>query len=558
MKKLITASAFMNKLPIPALLLVLSSTALAEGLFTNESIPQYLQVGSHAPAAPVATPLVYGTKNVPLAVKADGNFKIEALTLRVTGSSTHSEAELVAVAGFKPGEELTFSDLRAKAQLIESFLKTQGYLLASAHLPVQTIRRGVVTLVVVEGKYEKILVKNTSSLKNSVIDRLLQELKKGDVVAIPALERSLKLLADLPGTLIKSTLVPGETTGTSSLMVEVSPGKRVTGDVEYSNPGNEFTGKNKIGGTVNINNPLGLGDVLKLRVTTTLEGLNNSQISYEAQAGEARAGAELSALTYKIDFEGLLLKGDANIASVYTSFPIIRSVDNNLYAKVSFNSKSFSNLEGLGGNRKVQVLMASLSGDYRDSLGGGGLTKYSFDINAGALRSKTSSTLESDAKEGGYAKLGFSIKRLQQITRGITASAAIRGQLASTNLDSSEQLAIGGAEGVRAISESRAFGDQGLVVNLEGVFELPRLERYLAGRLQIIGFYDIGSITFRKNPQPGTVNSQTLSGLGLGFRWFTDTGYSLNVAYAKEIGNLSKSAASSKSGRLLIKAARTY
>jgi hemolysin activation/secretion protein len=399
-------------------------------------------------------------------------------------------------------------------------------------------------------------------LSGRVIDGLLQGIKKDDVVTTAALERSLKLLSDLPGVVVKSTLMAGEAPGTSSLVVDVTPGKLITGRVEYGNPGNEFTGKNQVSNTLNINNPLGLGDVLSVQALTTGKGLNSGRVSYQAQIGEARVGASLSALAYKFDFEKLELKGSASIASVYANYPLIRSVDKNLYAQVSFDSKRFDDLADLGGKKRIKAVMASLSGDYRDSLLGGGLTRYSLNVTGGNLELQTPSVSGLDNKasngSGSYGKIGLSLSRLQRVTKDFTVSAAVRGQLATKNLDSSEKFALGGANAVRAFSESQVFGDQGLVVNLEGSLDLPQLEAHLPGRLQAVGFYDVGSVTLSKNPQPGANNSRTLSGVGLGLRWVADTDYSVKAAYAKATGDSSGLAASGNNGRFLLQVVKNY
>src|SRR6185436_10362909 len=134
---------------------------------------------------------------------------------------------------------------------------------------------------VLEGRYGKITLRNETNLSNSLANRLLEGLNSGDIIAIAPLERRLLLLSDLPGVIVRSTLVPGASVGTSDLLVDVTPGRRVTGSVEADNGGDRYTGANRVGATVNINNPLGQGDVLSLRVLTSFDGLKYGRAYYE-------------------------------------------------------------------------------------------------------------------------------------------------------------------------------------------------------------------------------------------------------------------------------------
>ncbi len=69
-------------------------------------------------------------------------------------------------------------------------------------------------------------------------------------------ESPLLQLSDLPGVSVKSTLVPGASVGASDLIVDVSPGQRVTGSIDADNARNRYTGEERLGGTANLNNPL--------------------------------------------------------------------------------------------------------------------------------------------------------------------------------------------------------------------------------------------------------------------------------------------------------------
>ena len=133
--------------------------------------------------------------------------------LKVTGASVYSAADLIAIARFTPGSELTLADLQAMASRITEHYRKHGYFVARAYLPAQSITDNVVTIVVSEGNYGQVTLRNQSNLSDGLAHRLLGGLEPGDPITIAPLESRLLLLSDLPGVNVTSTLVPGAAPG---------------------------------------------------------------------------------------------------------------------------------------------------------------------------------------------------------------------------------------------------------------------------------------------------------------------------------------------------------
>ena len=117
----------------------------------------------------------------------------------------------------------------------------------------------------------------------------------------------------------------------------------MSGSIDADNAGNRYTGENRLGATVSLNNPLGLGDVATFRSVTSGHGLNYGLLSYELQAGKGRVGVSYSRLNYSLgkEFESLKANGTAEVASLYGIYPLIRSRDNNLYVRLGYDAKTF-------------------------------------------------------------------------------------------------------------------------------------------------------------------------------------------------------------------------
>ncbi|MET0498157.1 MAG: ShlB/FhaC/HecB family hemolysin secretion/activation protein [Steroidobacteraceae bacterium] len=495
--------------------------------------------------------------------------RIVVVSLRIVDARAFSEAQLLAVTGFQPGSELTLAALREFTAKITNHYRSRGYFLAQAHLPAQDIVGGSVTISVVEGQYGKVVLRNTSNLSNAVAQQLLGGLNSGDTVTIAPLESRLLQLSDLPGVDVRSTLVPGASVGASDLIVDVTPGKRVSGSIDMDNSGSRYTGAYRSGATLNFNNALGQGDVATLRALTSWDGLNYGRAAYQLQFGRADVGVAYTALKYELgrEFESLKAHGNARIASVYGRYPLLRSRDDNLYAQVGFDGKSFQDRMDIAAppivtDKKARVGMLSLLGDHRDRLGGGGLNTYSLTWTSGNLDLQSPDAYRTDAvtarSNGHYDKLGIDVMRSQNVTASLSLYAALQGQLASQNLDVSEKIGLGGANAVRAYPEGEAYVDQGYVLNVEARLALPKLPWTLPGDWQAVGFVDSGTGRANKDAWSEGRNHRTLSGGGVGLNWFDSRSFLVKAYYAHTMGAAVATSAPDRDGRFWISAIKYF
>lgn len=545
-------------------LLAVSQSAFAVDLLNAGSQMQQIPP---APLPQKAVPKIPVAPVTEPASPESSDVKIIVASLSVTGAQAYSEAELLALTGFTPGSELSLADLRGMAAKITNHYRSNGYFVAQAYLPAQDIQDGAVTIAVIEGHYGKVTLNNQTNLSDGLANDLLGGLNEGDLVQSDPLENRLLLLSDLPGVNVKSTLVPGASVGASDLIVDLTPGPRVSGEVDFDNAGNRYTGEYRLGGTINLNNLAGHGDVASLRAMTAGSGLNYARASYQMQFGKATAGVAYSALEYKLgkEFEPLRAHGTAEIASIYGSYPLIRSRNNNLNVGLAYDDKTFQDKEDVTPSvtdKKAHVLMGSVYGNHRDGLGGGGLSAYSLTWSTGQLDIETPAARAIDAvtakANGHYDKLGFTGMRLQSVTERLALFAGLNAQFASKNLDSSEKMELGGMYGVRAYPEGEAYADEGYVLNLEARYQLPKFSESLPGQMQLIGFVDTGSVTTHKHPWVAGPNTRTLSGAGVGLNWSETNNFMVRAYYAFKLGNEAATSAPDKSGRFWIQLVKYF
>jgi len=549
---------------LPLVLLMLSHGLLAQQLPGGGA--QLRQLPTPPPPLKATPEIRIQEATTPVAPGADA-VRVLVNDLQVTGARAFTAAQLVAVARFTPGAELTLAELQAMASRITEHYRANGYFVARAYLPAQDVTDNVVNIAVSEGNYGQVTLRNQSTLADSVAQRALAGLDSGDAITIAPLENRLLLLSDLPGVQVSSTLVPGTLPGSSDLIVEVVPGRRITGSIDADNAGNPYTGEYRVGATVNLNNPLGRGDVASVRLLTSGSGLKYGRASYQMPFGRATAGVAYSRLDYELgkQFESLGANGTAEVASVYGTYTLIRSRDTNLYVGLTYDDRTFQDRIDLIDSvvdRKARVWTPMLYGNHHDNIGGGGISTFFVSVSSGTLDIRTPEALAADAASartnGSYNKLWANATRLQRVTDVVSLHASVTGQLASKNLDASEKMVLGGMDGVRAYPQGEGFGDQGYLVNLEARFLLAGLSQSVPGQVHLLGFADAGKITINKNPWSTGDNERTLSGAGVGAMWSDPGNFAVRTYYASKLGGEDALSAPDKSGRFWIQAIKYF
>lgn len=548
----------------PLLLLALSEGLLAQQIPGAGSQLRQLPA---TPDRPQTAPDIRIEEATPATAPNSDSVRVRVNELRVTGARAFPPEQLVAIAGFTPGAELTLGELEAMAARITAHYRQRGYFVALAYLPAQSINGGVVELAVREGNYGEVKLRNSSNLSDGLANGLLGGLRSGDAITIAPLEERLLLLSDLPGVNVSSTLVPGTAPGTSDLVVDVVPGRRVTGSIDADNAGNPYTGEYRLGATVNLNNPLGRGDVASLRVITSGSGLQYGRASYRMQFGRATAGVAYSRLDYELgrQFEPLGAHGNADVASVFGSYPLIRSRNSNLYAGLSYERRGFVDeidLVQARTDRTANVVTGNLYGNHRDGFGGGGFNTFYVGVSSGSLDLQPASAAAADAlgprTSGAYAKVWASASRLQRVTDRVSLYGSVSAQRASKNLDPSEKFVLGGMDGVRAYPQGEAFGDEGYLATLEARFLLAGLSTRVPGQVHLLGFADTGRVTLNRNPWFAGDNERQLSAAGVGMTWIDPGNFAVRTYYARKLGSEDALSAPDRSGRFWIQAIKFF
>ncbi len=496
------------------------------------------------PASPTAPPAVERPAEPPRPGTPDSSVRLTVSGFEFTGNDSIASAELSAALTSYTGREIGYTELAEAAQRITQLYRARGYIVARATLPPQDIRDGRVTIAVQEGILGEVKVERNRQvrLREGVVQSFLSGLRRGQVIREADLERALLVLTDVPGIVVRSVLRPGATPGTADLVVQVNENGKMTAQAAYDNAGSRYTGRHRLLVDAALADNFGFGEVLSLRGITTFQDLTAWTLGASVPIGGSglRAGLNHTRLHYRLgrEYAPLGASGEAEVSGANLRMPVLRGRDANLAVELAFEQKHFIDRTALAGSdvtKSSRATRLSIDGDVRDTLAGPALTQYGLSVTRGRLDRTSAADAFADSlgarTAGDFRKINWQLSRLQSLPAGLTLHAALSGQTASNNLDSSEEFSLGGLQGVRAFPQGEGAGDEGVLARLELRRRLGTVRGFAVdGSL----FYDIGRVRFDHNPWDPlqTRNERTLSGGGIGITFTRPNALAVSLALA--------------------------
>jgi hemolysin activation/secretion protein len=506
----------------PYLLSALSlSLFISANAFAGPVIPDAGQISEELKKQPALTQPsaveLLKTDEDAEASSAASSVKIKVNAINISGNSLFSNSELSVLVDDLIGSEHNFAQINASVSRISRFYRDRGYAVARAYLPAQDLKDGVIEVKVLEGIVGAQTLDNQSRLSDDRANSMLADIKAGQPLKAEPVDRAVLLLSDTPGVGgARASLQPGASVGTSDLIINLDPAKAYFGNAEFDNYGSYYTGEYRVGGALAINSPLNIGDQLTIRGLSSNKNLTYARVAYQLPIGGSgfKLGAAYSDTRYKFSLDNAQLRGSASSASVYGTYPFIRSQATNLYGTMSLEQKDLSDEQVITTDKKVRLGNFGLAGNHQDGFFGGGISAFDSSLISGTLSLDAASLAQDSGvnsanSSGRFNRLNLNLNRLQRITDDDTLSVAVSSQYADKNLNSSEKFYLGGANGVRAYPQGEAGGDHGWMVNAE-------LRHSFLNNLQGVAFYDAGSVKINHQAFLSSRNTRSISGAGLG------------------------------------------
>src|SRR5687767_6377362 len=110
--------------------------------------------------APPATapPKIDVTPESRRAVKPPPGVKVDVKSFRFSGLTVVPQGRLQPLVAKFLGPDKTFDDLQAAADAVSEYLQQQGYVVAQAYLPEQSLEGGVVEIAILEGRLAELRI----------------------------------------------------------------------------------------------------------------------------------------------------------------------------------------------------------------------------------------------------------------------------------------------------------------------------------------------------------------------------------------------------------------
>ncbi|MEE3622482.1 POTRA domain-containing protein [Nitrospirillum sp. BR 11752] len=456
------------------------------------------------------------------------------------------EAEVQTVLAPFRDRDLTLAELQSAAAAVSRYYRQHGYL-ARAYLPRQEIHDGVVIIAVQEGRLGRVVVDPSSDTRldaDVAAGYLLDRQAAGQVVRLDALKKGVAAIEMLPGITATATAEAGQAADETDIRLKLTEGPRFSGVALVDNQAQRASGAWRGIAVLSANDLAGIGDQTILTGVRSL-GTTYGRLAATAPVGYSglRLGINGGAFDYRVahDFNAGTPDGWGATGGIIATLPLWRTEDMALDGRLLYEHRRLVNrtAEVVTGISVIDAGTLGVGGLVRDGLDGvnqADLALTAGTIDLGGVAGNQAVDEATARTGGGYAKLAVSLSHAQPLGQGVELVARLAGQWASGNLDSSERLALGGPDAIRAYPVNEGQGAEGGLGTLE-------LRWRPVDSLRLAAFWEGGWIRQFVSPWSGwnrgtdLPNDYGLQGIGAGISWRPAEAMMVDVTLAHVLGD---------------------
>lgn len=469
------------------------------------------------------------------------------------GNTLVSDEELNLIFKNLLNRKIAIDELKSAIDEIAILYDKKGYL-GFGRLPSQEIKQEDLKILIVEGLFGGVKFDENNSkdlnVNPDIIKKIIERKNPaGKPLNVKKLDESILISGDLYGVLVNQSLRPGQKAGETDTYVRIVNQPRYFIVASVDNYGSNTTGYERKIFNGTFLSPTKIGDRLDASYLNS-DGTDYGSLSYNIPVNDfgSKAGVNGSLMSYKVtsgESASLNLTGDTQSFGLNLSHPFYRSRTYNLSGTTSIEKKNFQNKSSLVVQSKYNTTTIGLGSNFdlvTNYLFGG---QFSTIINyylANNNYDNSPQTFRQNKifeKTDGYSnKLSTSLNYNQFIDQNLIGVIKFTGQLSDRNLDSSQKIYLGGAEGVRAYPSGEGSGSNGYILNAD--LKVPIIEG-----LKFKVFYDYATAqqyVHNVNTNTGASISGTkpnifsLQGYGVGFDG-SFYGAEFNIFASKRINN---------------------
>jgi hemolysin activation/secretion protein len=456
--------------------------------------------------------------------------------ISIKGSTVYKNGAFRPLYADKIGREVSLAFIFNLANAITTQYRNDGYILSRAIVPAQEIRDGRVTIEIVEGYVDDIVIRGSDIPAAERIYNYAENIRGEKPLHITRLERYLLLIRDIPGYSVESLLQPAaEGLGAARLVLDVEY-RPYAAAFGIDNFGTKYLGPTQ--GTLRLqanSKFTSPGDTTVFRYigTDTIEPFSHQNLRYMDLSHSILIGPEGSTMTVGVtralsfptnSLQALGVKSRSSVLTVEFNHPFIRSRRINLTGGLQMAGINTENR--LAGNivadDRLRVLRLRGTFDAVDAWRG--ISQVTLEMSQGlnTLGASDNESPELSRADGraDFTKFNMDAARLQHIYGGFNLYTAVAGQFTSDRLLAAEEFGLGGSGIGRGYDPSEITGDSGIAGKAELQYSHAPQMQFLQD-YQLFAFYDIGKV-FQSRGKDSPDVSIASAGIGTRFN-LTDT-----------------------------------
>ena len=455
--------------------------------------------------------------------------------LQFYGITAFSDDDVKKLYVKRLNKKISLSEIYVIADELTALYRDKGYFLSRAFVPEQSIEGGVVAIHVVEGYIGQIRLDKALE-SNRIAKDIIEELKGVRPVRIADLESTILKLNDIPALSSQGVLYALDGGDDGAVGLEF---KTVRDDAHHvAWTGNNY-GSRYIGA---YQNTISYAHSFVENQLTQIAGMSTLPMS-EMRFGSIRHTVMLSknnsiSLFYSgvksapgASLERQRIRSKASEVSMTLDHQLLRSKQMNAgvfagVARKNLHSNLFSTIPLT--RDTVYSAQLGVKGDVKDGLGG--LTSVTLTATHGLdilnASQQHESTLSREDASPRFAKLELFAQRQDYIFEDVLLINKFMGQLATSNLFSSEEFGFGGQVFGRSYDASEFTGENGVAGSVELHYDGGR-DQWRIPAVPFV-FYDMGYVRNRDDEN----EEKVISSIGFGSNLTIYSSFDLDATVA--------------------------
>lgn len=484
------------------------------------------------PPAPVDAPAPQGRAGVPA-----GGREITVERFVFEGNTAYDDATLDAlIAGYR-ARPVTLYDLYEAADRVAAHYIGEGYTLTTVAIPAQRVDRGVVVFEVIEGRVGRVRAEGATRYQQAHLRRYLDEVRPGELYRTEDLEQGLRQLNELPGLSVRAVVEPGQAYGSSDIVLRADEAP-VRGGVFVDNHGRDSIGEYRATVNLELNNPTGTEDQLRLLYLQSEDALlRYGFVEYSVPLNFR--GPRLAVSYGQSDFEvgegpfDGLVEGSNRDGRVALNWPLIiarneRWVLSPALRRTVADSDQFGLVE-----RGTRITLLDLGATYSRAFTNRSVMQLRGNLSS-SFGSQSRQDLSAPDSVGTEQRLRAEVdlQQLSPLWREIFVYTRVAAVWSPDPLVDTEQFSLGGPNSVRGYPTAEVRGDRGYLATL------GLNQRFGFGPVTLDGriFVDAGTVYLVDAPD-GTDSQVSIASVGIGGDLSLPAGFGLRLDLAFPFGD---------------------